>query len=83
MWFIGVCILGCTECEPTEALNKRALEIVTRVREKLTGRDFIPEKELTVPRQVHLLTKEATAHENLSQCYIGWCVWVHIIWYQN
>jgi len=50
----------------------KALAIVTRVREKLTGKDFIHEQELTVPRQVHLLIQQATANENLCQCYIGW-----------
>ncbi|VVC29051.1 FATC domain,Phosphatidylinositol 3-/4-kinase, catalytic domain, partial [Cinara cedri] len=61
------------ESEPTEALNKKALAIVTRVREKLTGRDFIHEQELDVNKQVHLLILQATANENLCQCYIGWC----------
>ncbi|XP_050539572.1 serine/threonine-protein kinase mTOR [Daktulosphaira vitifoliae] len=65
--------LGDIENEPTEALNKKALAIVTRVREKLTGRDFVHEQELTVPKQVHLLIQQATANENLCQCYIGWC----------
>jgi len=50
----------------------KALAIVTRVREKLTGKDFIHEQELTVPRQVNLLIQQATANENLCQCYIGW-----------
>ncbi|VVC29054.1 Phosphatidylinositol 3-/4-kinase, catalytic domain,FATC domain,Protein kinase-like [Cinara cedri] len=61
------------ESEPTEALNKKALAIITRVREKLTGRDFIHEPELDVHKQVHLLILQATANENLCQCYIGWC----------
>ncbi|RZF43401.1 hypothetical protein LSTR_LSTR001662 [Laodelphax striatellus] len=53
-----------------EALNKKALTIVTRVREKLTGRDFSHEETLTVQRQVELLIQQATANENLCQC--GW-----------
>ena len=73
---VGWC-LGNIETEPTEALNMKALAIVTRVREKLTGKDFIHEQELTVPRQVNLLIQQATANENLCQCYIGW--WVEII----
>jgi len=60
------------ETKPTEELNMKALAIVTRVREKLTGKDFIHEQELTVPRQVNLLIQQATANENLCQCYIGW-----------
>nr|CAD7392941.1 unnamed protein product [Timema cristinae] len=55
-----------------EALNKKALAIITRVREKLTGRDFLHEETLTVQRQVDLLIQQATSNENLCQCYIGW-----------
>ncbi|XP_075220340.1 serine/threonine-protein kinase Tor [Lycorma delicatula] len=62
----------CDGSQP-EALNKKALAIVTRVREKLTGRDFAHEETLTVQRQVELLIQQATANENLCQCYIGWC----------
>ncbi|XP_043266889.1 serine/threonine-protein kinase mTOR isoform X2 [Venturia canescens] len=56
-----------------EALNKKALTIVTRVRDKLTGRDFLHEEAISVQRQVHLLIQQATNNENLCQCYIGWC----------
>ncbi|XP_066992513.2 serine/threonine-protein kinase mTOR isoform X2 [Anabrus simplex] len=56
-----------------EALNKKALAIITRVREKLTGRDFSHEEVLTVQKQVDLLIQQATSNENLCQCYIGWC----------
>nr|CAD7572023.1 unnamed protein product [Timema californicum] len=55
-----------------EALNKKALAIITRVREKLTGRDFLHEETLTVQKQVDLLIQQATSNENLCQCYIGW-----------
>jgi len=57
-----------------EILNKRALTIVSRVRDKLTGRDFPNETEgtLSIDRQVELLIQQATSHENLCQCYIGW-----------
>ena len=57
-----------------EILNKRALAIVSRVRDKLTGRDFPNETEglLSIQRQVELLIQQATSHENLCQCYIGW-----------
>ncbi|XP_059477089.1 serine/threonine-protein kinase mTOR [Neocloeon triangulifer] len=56
------------------AQNKKALQIITRVRDKLTGRDFSHESEvLTVQQQVDLLVQQATSNENLCQCYIGWC----------
>lgn len=56
-----------------KALNKKALAIVNRVRDKLTGRDFAHNETLDVAKQVELLIEQATSHENLCQCYIGWC----------
>ena len=56
-----------------EALNKKALDIVQRVRDKLTGKDFDPNACLEVSEQVDLLIRQATNNENLCQCYIGWC----------
>jgi len=56
-----------------EALNKKALQIVKRVKDKLTGCDFNSDESIDVKRQVDLLVKQATSHENLCQCYIGWC----------
>lgn len=60
--------------QPGEALNKKALAIITRVRDKLTARDFSHEETLSVQRQVDLLIQQATNNENLCQCYIGWYV---------
>ena len=59
-------------------LNKRALAIVNRVRDKLTGRDFThiddaPDAAVSVHKQVDLLIQQATSNENLCQCYVGWC----------
>lgn len=55
-------------------LNKRALSIITRIRDKLTGRDFPHVAEnVAVSKQVDLLIRQATCNENLCQCYIGWC----------
>ncbi|XP_052755019.1 serine/threonine-protein kinase mTOR [Galleria mellonella] len=55
-------------------LNKRALAIVNRVRDKLTGRDFPHIDEVvSVQKQVDLLIQQATSNENLCQCYVGWC----------
>ncbi|XP_013189748.2 serine/threonine-protein kinase mTOR [Amyelois transitella] len=61
--------------QPAEAnLNKRALAIVNRVRDKLTGRDFPHiDETVTVQKQVDLLIQQATSNENLCQCYVGWC----------
>uniref|UniRef100_H2Y9H1 non-specific serine/threonine protein kinase n=1 Tax=Ciona savignyi TaxID=51511 RepID=H2Y9H1_CIOSA len=64
---------GETVVARPEVLNKKALAIVNRVRDKLTGCDFssVP---IDVPTQVDYLIKQATSHENLCQCYIGWSV---------
>jgi len=56
-----------------EVQNARAIEVLDRVQQKLTGRDFKPEEELNVMDQVNKLIIEATKLENLCQHYIGWC----------
>jgi len=56
-----------------EALNRKAVAVINRVRDKLTGHDFDGQTRLEVPQQVDLLIKQATSHEHLCQCYIGWC----------
>ncbi|KAI8593944.1 armadillo-type protein [Geranomyces variabilis] len=56
-----------------EALNTRALTVINRVSNKLTGRDFKPNQTLDVRNQVQRLILQATSLENLCQCYIGWC----------
>lgn len=56
-----------------ETLNTRAVAVVTRVSNKLTGRDFNPRVTLDVQTQVDKLIQQATSLENLCQCYIGWC----------
>jgi FATC domain len=38
----------------------------------LKGRDFSSSEAVDVPTQVSLLVKQATSHESLCQCYIGW-----------
>lgn len=49
--------------------------MVTRVSNKLTGRDFNPRVTLDVRTQVDKLIQQATSLENLCQCYIGWLVY--------
>jgi serine/threonine-protein kinase mTOR len=54
----------------------RALEIITRIQAKLTGRDFAKSddsEDLTVEQQVDRLIMEATSNENLCQMFAGWC----------
>lgn len=63
-----------TEVEnPPEELNKKAVSIINRVRNKLTGCDFGDEDSpVDVATQVTQLIEQAMSHENLCQCYIGW-----------
>jgi FKBP12-rapamycin complex-associated protein len=61
------------EAEQKEVQNARALQVLDRVKEKLTGCDFKRDKELDVRTQVEKLLSEATNLENLCQHYIGWC----------
>lgn len=61
------------DAEAKEVLNTRALQVLARVKEKLTGRDFKKDEELRTELQVDKLIKEATNLENLCQHYIGWC----------
>jgi len=58
---------------PREIQNARALEVLGRIKEKLTGRDFKKDRELDIEEQVDKLLCEATNLENLCQHYIGWC----------
>ena len=62
-----------TEVEAKEVQNAKAVQVLGRVKEKLTGRDFRGGEELNVERQVAKLIAQATSVENLCQHYIGWC----------
>mmetsp|Transcript_12999 Transcript_12999/g.15864 ORF Transcript_12999/g.15864 Transcript_12999/m.15864 type:complete len:127 (-) Transcript_12999:242-622(-) len=64
-----------------EARNKKALNVIRRVQDKLTGTDFqgdpfndqIQRDPLDVQDQVQRLIVQATSTENLCQLFIGWC----------
>ena len=58
-----------------EALNEKALKVIRRVQDKLTGTDFpdCNEEPLDVTDQVQRLILQATSSENLCQLFIGWC----------
>jgi len=58
---------------PIEILNQRALEVVDRIKKKLTGRDFKEHEVLNVNDQVNQLIRQATSHENICQAFLGWC----------
>lgn len=65
--------IGGPDVEGHETQNERAMQVLNRVKEKLTGHDFKPDEELTYILQVDKLLTEATKLENLCQHYIGWC----------
>ncbi|CAJ0636208.1 14632_t:CDS:2, partial [Entrophospora sp. SA101] len=52
------------------ASNRRARDIIHRISNKLTGKDFNENQVLDVPSQVEKLIQQATSVENLCQCYI-------------
>lgn len=54
-------------------LNARAVRVISRVSNKLTGREFVRSEQLTVAEQVHRLIEQSTATENLACMYVGWC----------
>lgn len=60
-----------------EALNEKALKVIRRVQDKLSGMDFpdvqLNNEPLAVTDQVQRLIVQATSSENLCQLFIGWC----------
>lgn len=56
---------------PAEVTNKKARQIIDRVKQKLTGNDFNTQEPVDVQKQVDLLIEQATNNENLCQNYIG------------
>jgi FKBP12-rapamycin complex-associated protein len=59
--------------EESEETNRKAIMVLNRVRDKLTGTDF--NGQIDEHTQVDYLIKQATSSENLCQCFIGWCAW--------
>jgi phosphatidylinositol kinase/protein kinase (PI-3 family) len=66
-----------------EALNEKALKVIRRVQDKLTGTDFPDRDEngdpLDVENQVQRLIVQATSVENLCQLFIGWYVYNRVL----
>ncbi|KAJ0981872.1 hypothetical protein J5N97_010127 [Dioscorea zingiberensis] len=66
--------------DANEVLNERAVLVMARMSNKLTGRDFSSGSSASgsnsiqhVADQVQKLIIQATSHENLCQNYVGWC----------
>ena len=59
----------------SQTFNTKYIAVVMIIRHfTLAGRDFPTDDAITAEKQVDLLVKQATSHENLCQCYIGWFV---------
>lgn len=56
-----------------EALNEKALKVIRRVQDKLSGTDFGDGEPTDVIDQVQRLVVQATSSENLCQLFVGWC----------
>jgi FATC domain len=56
---------------PPEALNEKAIAVIRRVQDKLTGRDFGNAAPHCVEEQVDRLIRQATLNENLCQLFTG------------
>eukprot|EP00595_Chromulina_sp_UTEXLB2642_P003213 CAMPEP_0196768462 /NCGR_PEP_ID=MMETSP1095-20130614/42795_1 /TAXON_ID=96789 ORGANISM="Chromulina nebulosa, Strain UTEXLB2642" /NCGR_SAMPLE_ID=MMETSP1095 /ASSEMBLY_ACC=CAM_ASM_000446 /LENGTH=1571 /DNA_ID=CAMNT_0042138109 /DNA_START=3776 /DNA_END=8494 /DNA_ORIENTATION=- len=66
--------------DPQDELSERAVLVIRRVMDKLTGLDFNDNSSnksqqvvLDVKNQVDRLIIEAMANENLSRGFVGWC----------
>lgn len=76
-------LVGDTGEATGEALNEKALKVIKRVQDKLTGTDFQADALYTteegqrnildVQDQVQRLIVQATNTESLCQLFIGWC----------
>jgi len=56
-----------------EQQNARAVQVLSRVKDKLNGKDFGKDKAIDVEEQVSKLIAQATSVENICQHYMGWC----------
>jgi len=70
---------GMNDNEDNMVLNDRAVSVMQRMNDKLTGKDGLIEAGSAVDTgdsvedQVRRLIEKATNHENLCTSYIGWC----------
>ncbi|KAH9253554.1 hypothetical protein BASA81_008390 [Batrachochytrium salamandrivorans] len=54
-------------------LNRQAVMVVRRVKDKLTGNDFDTREHISTTVQVERLIQQATSNANLAASFIGWC----------
>lgn len=57
----------------SEVVNEKAVKVMARVEDKLSGCDFEDDGALSVVEQVDRLIQEATDVQNLCSAFIGWC----------
>eukprot|EP01130_Rhizamoeba_saxonica_P013003 TRINITY_DN5522_c0_g1_i2.p1 TRINITY_DN5522_c0_g1~~TRINITY_DN5522_c0_g1_i2.p1 ORF type:complete len:981 (+),score=219.79 TRINITY_DN5522_c0_g1_i2:47-2944(+) len=58
---------------PQLDVNERAMEVINRIKQKLSGKDFGEDRTLDVEEQIAHLIDEATSTRNLCQSFLGWC----------
>ena len=56
-----------------QELNQTAEIVIKRISDKLRGMEIHSGEKMDIESQVDYLIKQATSHENLAQCYMGWC----------
>jgi len=71
-------VAGPEGLDQQEELTEKAVIVIRRVMDKLTGLDFSdpngpPQAALDVQEQVDRLISQAMANENLCLSYMGWC----------
>ena len=62
-----------TSAVPAEVRGNKAVAVIQRVQDKLSGRDFGNADPYDVSEQVDRLICQATSIENLCQLFTGWC----------
>ena len=71
-------ILGLLEVfvyDPLVVFEKKGEEIIERIEDKLSGRDWSKDKVFTPEQHVERLIKEATDSQNLARMFVGWNAW--------
>ena len=64
------------EIDNQDELSEKAVKVIRRVMDKLTGLDYCDVQQhtaLDVPKQVDRLITDAMSHENLCRSFVGWC----------
>ena len=70
----GASAVMARRAERQDQLNEKALAVMARVQDKLSGCDFKDHSgPLAVADQVDRLIAQSTDVQNLCQSFVGWC----------